>query len=124
MTPRAAGAACALGIVGVIVHGARLVWPGRPVVLAPAPACAIPVERADAGIECWQMAVAGVRAGDRVDRSGRVVGRMAPEVLAAFEIPIDPNRASADELASLPGIGPALAQRIVAERTGGGSFAT
>jgi competence protein ComEA len=34
------------------------------------------------------------------------------------------NRASADELASLPGIGPALAARIVEYRTAHGAFAT
>ncbi len=35
---------------------------------------------------------------------------------------IDPNTADAVELSRLPGIGPALASRIVAERTEGGAF--
>lgn len=37
--------------------------------------------------------------------------------------PIDVNAASADTLRFLPGIGPALASRIVAERESGGPFA-
>jgi competence protein ComEA len=37
---------------------------------------------------------------------------------------LDPNRASAAELDRLPGVGPALAGRIVAEREAGGDFAT
>ena len=37
-------------------------------------------------------------------------------------VPIDVNRADADELRSLPGIGPGLARRIVAEREEKGAF--
>ena len=37
---------------------------------------------------------------------------------------LDPNRSSALELTRLPGIGPALATRIVAERDRGGGFAS
>lgn len=35
---------------------------------------------------------------------------------------IDPNAASVDELQALPGIGPSLARRIVAERERGGPY--
>ncbi|HEU4884238.1 MAG TPA: helix-hairpin-helix domain-containing protein [Longimicrobium sp.] len=38
--------------------------------------------------------------------------------------PVDVNRATADELATLPGIGPALAERIVEWRDANGRFAT
>lgn len=38
--------------------------------------------------------------------------------------PVDVNRASAAELEALPGIGPTLAQRIVADREANGRFAT
>lgn len=38
--------------------------------------------------------------------------------------PVDVNRATADELATLPGIGPALARRIVEWRRANGRFAT
>jgi DNA uptake protein ComE-like DNA-binding protein len=45
-----------------------------------------------------------------------LVTRMPPEQLAALEQPVDLNAASLDELASLPGIGPTIAARIVARR--------
>jgi predicted DNA-binding helix-hairpin-helix protein len=41
---------------------------------------------------------------------------MAPRRLAALAVPVDLNRASLAELASLDGIGPKLAQRIVSAR--------
>ena len=45
-----------------------------------------------------------------------VVGRMPPDQLAALAQPVDVNTASSDELASLPGIGPTIAERIIAGR--------
>ncbi|HEX6369632.1 MAG TPA: helix-hairpin-helix domain-containing protein [Longimicrobium sp.] len=42
----------------------------------------------------------------------------------ASSAPVDVNRATADELATLPGIGPALARRIVEWRGAHGPFAT
>jgi len=39
-------------------------------------------------------------------------------------LPIDPNQASAEELAGLPGISPGLAAAIVAERVARGPFAS
>lgn len=44
------------------------------------------------------------------------VTRMPPEQLAALEQAVDINRASIEEIASLPGIGPTIAARIVAGR--------
>lgn len=41
---------------------------------------------------------------------------MAPARLAAWSVAVDVNRAGAAELASLDGIGPKLAERIVAAR--------
>ncbi len=38
--------------------------------------------------------------------------------------PVDVNRASAEELATLPRVGPTLAQRIVADREAHGPYAT
>jgi len=49
----------------------------------------------------------------------------APAPRTPHEMPvgrIDPNRASASELMRLPGIGPALAGRIVADRDQNGAF--
>jgi predicted flap endonuclease-1-like 5' DNA nuclease len=44
------------------------------------------------------------------------VGRMSGGDIEALGLPVDLDSASADELASLPGIGPELARRIVAGR--------
>ncbi|KIG12775.1 hypothetical protein DB30_01036 [Enhygromyxa salina] len=44
------------------------------------------------------------------------VARMAPDQLAALEQVVDLNTATATELASLAGIGPKLAERIIAGR--------
>ncbi len=42
--------------------------------------------------------------------------RMPPESLAVLSLPVNLNEASAEELASFPGIGPALAGRIIEAR--------
>lgn len=52
----------------------------------------------------------------KVACTSTLVTRMSPEQLAALEQPVDVNGASVDELASLPGIGPTIAGRIVAGR--------
>jgi competence protein ComEA len=74
----------------------------------PAPPCAIPIERPGRGVACVD---GGWRAGDR--EGG---GRMAPDRLAAWGAPVDINRATVEELASLEGIGRKLGARIVAAR--------
>ena len=43
-------------------------------------------------------------------------GRMAPETIALLGIPVNLNEASAAELATLPGIGPVLAGRVIEGR--------
>jgi competence protein ComEA len=59
----------------------------------------------------------GVPAGSRASSAGR---RAEAEVPRSASIDVD--RASAEELERLPGIGPALAARIIAERGAGGRF--
>jgi competence ComEA-like helix-hairpin-helix protein len=86
---------------------AGFAWRGRgPPPLGPphqAPGCVRPVEIPGEGVACDGTA----------DERG---ARMAPARLAAFGVAVDLNRASAAELESLDGIGPRLAQRIVAAR--------
>ena len=48
-----------------------------------------------------------------------VARRYSPASAAAR---VDVNHAGAEELTGLPGVGPALAQRIIAARTAGGRF--
>jgi competence ComEA-like helix-hairpin-helix protein len=90
------------------------VWSLRPPGVlgraGPAAACAIPVERTGRGVVCLDRRSA-YHAGDR--EGG---GRMAPDRLAAWDAPVDVNAATVEELASLDGVGPKLAARIVAAR--------
>jgi hypothetical protein len=99
----------ALLLAAALVFAVRAARP--PAVLGragPAPPCPVPLQRAD-GVECLD--------GDEAARRGARAGRgMAPARLAAWAVPVDVNRATAEELASLDGIGPALAARIVAAR--------
>ena len=61
------------------------------------------------------------------DRGGRTAGasprRGGAGIREPDTPPVDLNRASAQELARIPGVGPALARRIVAAREAEGPFA-
>jgi DNA uptake protein ComE-like DNA-binding protein len=61
----------------------------------------------------------GARAGAPAGQRARAAAHSAE--VGAGEV-VDVDQASAAELARLPGVGPGLAQRIVAERRRGGSF--
>lgn len=63
---------------------------------------------------CPAPAGQALKPGDAVDAC--MPARMPPDQLAALNQPVDINTASPDELASLPGIGPVLAERIIAGR--------
>lgn len=75
---------------------------------------------------CERGEPAAIRPGDAITRDAvceRGVtrgaagwGRMDPEALASLELPAQVNEASAEELDSLPGIGPVLAGRVIAAR--------
>ena len=58
------------------------------------------------------------------DRRGRPAKLTAPPAEAPPPGPLDLNHAGADELSRLPGVGPGLAQRIVAARETDGRFAS
>jgi competence ComEA-like helix-hairpin-helix protein len=122
MSLRSVLAAGLLFVLLGLYHAGRLVFPGVAQSVRAAPPCPFLIEVRGLGIECRQILPKGCRAGDRVDAQGRVLGRMAPEALDAFEVALDLNRASAEELAMLPGIGPALAERIVKDRARKGPF--
>jgi len=58
------------------------------------------------------------------ERRGRPAKLTAPPAEAPPPGPLDLNQAGADELSRLPGVGPGLAQRIVAAREADGRFAS
>src|SRR5437899_312036 len=64
------------------------------------------------------------RAPSSTERRGRPAKLTAPPVEAPSPGPLDLNEAGVDDLARLPGVGPGLAQRIVAARDEGGRFAS
>ena len=75
----------------------------------PAPPCVVPVALPGQGVVCLERADA--------ERQGLRPGQgLSPSGLAAWGVPVDVNRASVAELASLEGVGPALAARIAAAR--------
>lgn len=57
-----------------------------------------------------------VRSGDAIECANESIARMDPDALAELALPVDVNTADEAELASLPGIGPVIAKRIVAGR--------
>jgi competence protein ComEA len=66
-----------------------------------------------------------IASGSRLEvtpEGGYRVAAMAGAQLLTLGIPLDLNRASAEDLAAISGIGPALAQRIVDYRTAHGPF--
>jgi competence ComEA-like helix-hairpin-helix protein len=64
------------------------------------------------------------RATSPTERRARPAKLTAPPVEAPPPGPLDLNQAGADELSRLPGVGPGLAQRIVAAREADGRFAS
>lgn len=105
LAPLALVSLLALASAALEVSPVRL---GRPL------ACARPFER-EGQLACRRgRGEADLAPGDALRGGER--GRMAPATIERLELPVDLNRASADELASLPNVGPVLAERIVAGR--------
>jgi len=101
----------------------------------PLGACAVPVEVVEGGrarLVCdggraalgSRACAEPARAGDRIvlGAEGCRVQTMAAGPRLALGLRVDLNRASLADLASLPGVGPVLAERILAERAAGGPF--
>jgi competence protein ComEA len=72
-----------------------------------------------------------MRSGDVVELAGEnrqhidiTIKRMPAREMVVLGIPLDPNRMEIDDWESLPGIGPALALRIVKDRQKYGDFAS
>jgi comEA protein len=100
----------ALGVAALLLAAG-----GAARVLLPGPA---PAElTGPAGVEAPVSRLAG-QVADSVERAERRATPLAPGER------IDPNTASADELDRLPGVGPALARRIVDRRASHGRFRT
>lgn len=125
MQPSIARGLAWVAVVAAIVVVARAVV----VTLGEAPSgavatCDVPVELVSArgvrlacATDPMLRSCTGLRAGDRISGSCRVEpGAMAAVTRLLAGVPIDINRASAVELELLDGIGPKLAEAIVAER--------
>ncbi len=70
----------------------------------------------------WAVARPEPSAAERAPRPPRMRASAAPPAPVADTRPLDLNRASADEISRLPGVGPSLARRIVEERDRRGRF--
>lgn len=105
-------------------HPVAVAWRGRTQVLcqrAPRTRLSEITARLGAG-RCGSRAV---RAGELVQLAAgcRVAVRPMPAMMRlTLGLPLDVNRASADELRALPGVGPVLARRIVEHRRRHGPF--
>ena len=100
----------AVGLAAVAVL--TIAWTPAERRLGPTDACT-QAAIIDGELRCGELPD-GVRPGDQIDAG--TPGRMAPDDLSVLGLPVDVNTASVEELTSLPGVGPKIAQRIVEGR--------
>lgn len=108
----------AVAALGVGVRGARSLRPSPAAVAGPQAALAAQLAAVESAV------TVGGRSRAATQRSSAGIAK-APAPSATPSVPsapVDVDRADAAELESLPGIGPALARRIVEDRAEHGSF--
>ena len=93
------------------IQARRMAAPGLP---ALPPSCAVRVLHVDEGGACLVCAGGARRDGDL--ETATAVTRMAGPALRLLGLPVDVNHGSVEDLEALPGIGPKLAERILAGR--------
>jgi competence protein ComEA len=105
----------AVAALGVGVRGAKSLRPPPAAATGPQAALAVQIAAVESAV------TVGGRSRAATQRSSAGVAKTAP---AAPQPPaiVDVDRADAAELETLPGIGPALARRIVEDRAAHGSF--
>lgn len=113
-------------VLGALVVSCLWRQVDAPAPLRPTTADCRPAVQVDGRLVCGDGSLAALQTlcpslapgdGDAVALAGGcTAGRMPGEELLALGVKLDVNTASADELEALPGIGPTLAQRIVAGR--------
>lgn len=132
--PSVARGLLGLAVCATAVLALQSLWRALPDTRTPEPACADPIEiagerpRLGCLTEAVERGCVGARAGDRVIMAESGCAVVAQGMGAAMRLvlgrPLDLNRATADELALLDGIGPKLAERIVQHRAEHGNFAS
>ena len=124
-TPAEQKALLFLGAVA-LVGGAVRLFGGDAPVPEPTPHEQAGLTAQIASTESATAAARAERAGKRSRKQPRSRGRtddpQGPTPGSASPTPLDVDRASAAELDRLPGVGPALAARIVADREANGAF--
>jgi competence ComEA-like helix-hairpin-helix protein len=104
-------------VVGKVDHPGVYAFPGTPTLGE--------VWQEARGLQAAPAPDQKIASGSRVEvtpEGGYKVGRMAGSQLLVIGLPIDLNQATAADLEAVPGLGPALAQRIVDYRNAHGPF--